>query len=89
MILTHEDSWHYHLDEGVKLTATQVSDSALSWLREALKARLIEGHIPLFKAIDTNGKHSGGVQGLYIEAIAPEVTEEENKHAFNTIDTDN
>ena len=82
-----------HLKEGVQFPVGEyvpkLSDTLLSKSPDERKAMIQYGHSPVFDVIDTNEDGRISVQEfkIYLKVVAPDVTEEEIKHAFTTIDT--
>ncbi len=74
----------------VKAYACTLSDVLLSKTPEEAKEMVQYSHSPVFDVIDTNSNGQISVEEfkVYLKVVAPDVTEDEAKHAFDVIDAD-
>ena len=74
----------------VKEFAANVSLAILGSTRENMRTELHNSHNALFDVIDTNSDGHVSVEEfkVYLKVVAPEVTEDQAKHAFDVIDAD-
>ena len=77
------------LDKGVKFTADQLTETQLSMSPEEVDRALQQGLAPMFEVLDANSDGHISMQEfkVYLKALAPDLSDEEVEHAFNTIDT--
>ncbi len=75
---------------GLKEYAPMLSQALLSKTIEERDTLVYNSHNTLFDVIDTNGDGHISVEEfkVYLKVVAPDVTEDEAKHAFDVIDAD-
>ncbi len=68
----------------------KISDALLAKNPEEIDAMTHFGHGPIYDIIDTNNDGHISVKEftIYLKVIAPDVTEDKAKHAFDVIDQD-
>ncbi len=79
-----------HLTPGVKHSLKEMAQKISENMLSRSPALMRKSHDPLFDAIDTNGDGHISVEEykIYLRVVAPEVTGDEAKHAFDVIDAD-